>query len=429
MQQSYLFIQFFFHILLHSDRQCTRRLKEKPISSKWRLICSQLTLVSAPDAHHFNLHVRQYRQITGMLSDKKKAAVFNIFLCVSPTRWRARDSALLFSAELLFIPALMSFLSLAACLHHRWVELWHKGVTPSQFTPHWHRGAGRVKKKKMRITKMLMFVFTGLRGKLLVMVRAWHGLLKFDFSIASPPLRLVCEAFRHVHWCSATRVRLLLQTSDGSNNSLLLMTNYYYKTKHNELWMVTTLLHPERDGISSGFKFPHSSGADLSLVFGPVRFRLGVSVCGLLLLPLRPALLQLLRRPSDVGAGWAQAAARPLQQVQCAGDLRNGGVGDVTGSPCPGQGLLPRPLLHLSGQLPQSHKVARASGLVGQFPGRRFSHSSWKSTAVVQWFLKKNFFNVHNYIKSSSFCYFKPGRRWSSCAARWQVGHVAQMTS
>lgn len=177
----------------------------------------------------------------------------------------------------------------------------------------------------------------------------------------------------------------------------LIITNCCDKTKHIEPCISNTAVitpsNPKRAGVSYGFKFSNTFSADLSLVFVAVWLCLSVSGCDLLLLPGRPTLLQLLRRLSDVGAGCAQAAARLLQQVQRAGDLRDGGVGDVPGSPCPGQGLLPRPLLHFGGQLAQSHKVARARCLVGQFTGGGFGHSSWKQQSrrsVVVMMLMRN---------------------------------------
>lgn len=166
-RMGYVFIQKLFPYLAIFRYSLLKRTKKKTISSIWLLITHSCFLwvhlmSEIRDGLHCNFYIDRNQQTNGMLS-RKKTAVFNIFLCVPSTQWCRRDAAVLFSAELLFIPALMSFLSPAACLHHRWVKLWQKGVTPSQLTPSWHQGAGRV---KIRITKMLTFVFTGLQGKL-----------------------------------------------------------------------------------------------------------------------------------------------------------------------------------------------------------------------------------------------------------------------
>lgn len=136
-RMGYVFIQKLFPYLAIFRYSLLKRTKKKTISSIWLLITHSCFLwvhlmSEIRDGLHCNFYIDRNQQTNGTLS-RKKTAVFNIFLCVPPTRWCRRDAAVLFSAELLFIPALMSFLSPAACLHHRWVKLWQKGVTISAY--------------------------------------------------------------------------------------------------------------------------------------------------------------------------------------------------------------------------------------------------------------------------------------------------------
>lgn len=140
-------------------------------------------------------------------------------------------------------------------------------------------------------------------------------------------------------------------------------------------------------GIFHFSTVPNPIPPDLSFVLNPVRFRLVLSRSRLSLLPLAPALPQLLSGASYLVTGGAHAGPGALQQVQSARNLSHRIVGVIPGLPCSGQGELQGPLLDFGGELPQADEVARAPCWGGHLTGGRFSHSSWKTNFKDKWIL------------------------------------------
>lgn len=165
-RMGYLFIHFFAHILLYSDGPCTRWLI-KPISSSCQLTAhSRLQWVHLmsviSDALHCNLHTDQNQQTSGMLSAKKQLSSIYFFVfhqhgdAPETARCYFLQSRCLFQLWCHFcLPLHVCITAESSCDR----EVSHHPSLP-------RHGTTALAGVKIRITKMLMFVFAGLRGKL-----------------------------------------------------------------------------------------------------------------------------------------------------------------------------------------------------------------------------------------------------------------------